>query len=642
MSLALLQENGGSGSSPIDWVNVTQSPYNAKGDGTTDDTTAIQAAIATGHTVYFPNPSVAYKCEGLYPVKTGQQFICENPRFSKFIPVTTGGHIWNLTLNVPIDPISGTGAYNYTFDGFRIQGSWNGTTGNTGSGWFADNGAPLGDNLIMRNCVCQGMGAGMTINGFGNSTFIQTQFQANAYGLICGTTDGNSFSMVGLQCTQNFTWNIWWKAGSGSTLILTDGNYGGATTAYNSAGGIRIGSSPDGVAANITILGANFEEQLHSSGIALQIEDGSHVTQFNAVFKNQSGSTAPPVKVLALSFYDMHNVSGGANNIPVQCVAGAVVTGDGAYVLFATDDSGGGIVSESGPWKMVLDNSIPNPTPANAGNFLKVIPRASQPTLAQRYLLGTTFASNVTISNASPAVVSWTNHGLSSGAGVVFSTTGALPTGLTAGTTYFVISAGLTASAFEVSATVGGSAINTSGAGSGTHSAIGSIYSDITNTTLLTANNTLLGNNTFSGTVTVNGLLTGSAGGIFTVNGGSDLPCPGQFQQLGAGTKIIRWLASGGGELGNIGTGGNFNITSGYLYVPRPGNASAGCLQTNEWTLYSPSTSPATFGVGFSGTQGMLLSLTRLHFKPEIFPSSDPHVAGDVWSNLGILTVSAG
>lgn len=75
-----------------------------------------------------------------------------------------------------------------------------------------------------------------------------------------------------------------------------------------------------------------------------------------------------------------------------------------------------------------------------------------------------------TVTIASPGVFSKTAHGLAAGDKVVFSTTGALPTGLTAGTTYYVISAGLTADAFEVSATDGGSAVNTSGAQSGTHS----------------------------------------------------------------------------------------------------------------------------------------------------------------------------
>lgn len=83
----------------------------------------------------------------------------------------------------------------------------------------------------------------------------------------------------------------------------------------------------------------------------------------------------------------------------------------------------------------------------------------------------TTVAATVTISNASPGVISWTNHGLSINQPVVFATTGALPTGLTAGTTYYVIAAGYTANAFEVATTPGGTAINTSSAGSGTQTA---------------------------------------------------------------------------------------------------------------------------------------------------------------------------
>jgi uncharacterized protein (DUF1800 family) len=82
--------------------------------------------------------------------------------------------------------------------------------------------------------------------------------------------------------------------------------------------------------------------------------------------------------------------------------------------------------------------------------------------------LSPTKASTATISIAAPAVVTWTAHGLTSGTPVVFTTTGALPTGLTAGTTYYVITAGLTANAFEVSTTLGGSAVATSGSQSGT------------------------------------------------------------------------------------------------------------------------------------------------------------------------------
>lgn len=74
-----------------------------------------------------------------------------------------------------------------------------------------------------------------------------------------------------------------------------------------------------------------------------------------------------------------------------------------------------------------------------------------------------------TVTIASPAVFSSTAHGLAVNMPVYFTTTGALPTGLTAGTTYYVIAAGLTANAFEVSLAPGGSAVNTSGSQSGVH-----------------------------------------------------------------------------------------------------------------------------------------------------------------------------
>lgn len=79
--------------------------------------------------------------------------------------------------------------------------------------------------------------------------------------------------------------------------------------------------------------------------------------------------------------------------------------------------------------------------------------------------------SDVTISVADPAVVTWTSHGLFANQPIVFSTTGALPTGLTAGTVYYVSSTGLTADAFSVSATAGGAPIETTAAGTGTQTA---------------------------------------------------------------------------------------------------------------------------------------------------------------------------
>ncbi len=87
------------------------------------------------------------------------------------------------------------------------------------------------------------------------------------------------------------------------------------------------------------------------------------------------------------------------------------------------------------------------------------------------YTIGSNaYISGVAISNATPAVCSLANHGFVASSQVHFSTTGGLPTGLAVDTVYYVLAAGLTSGAFEVSLTDGGAAINTSSAGSGVHS----------------------------------------------------------------------------------------------------------------------------------------------------------------------------
>ncbi len=97
--------------------------------------------------------------------------------------------------------------------------------------------------------------------------------------------------------------------------------------------------------------------------------------------------------------------------------------------------------------------------------------------------------ATVTITNASPGVITWTSHGLTANTPVFFCTTGALPTGLTAcvpsvgspisannyksnPTLYYVVGSSITANTFTVATSIAnakaGTAVNTSSAGSGT------------------------------------------------------------------------------------------------------------------------------------------------------------------------------
>ena len=78
--------------------------------------------------------------------------------------------------------------------------------------------------------------------------------------------------------------------------------------------------------------------------------------------------------------------------------------------------------------------------------------------------------TSVSISIANPAVITWPNHSLNVNTPLIFSTAGSLPTGITAGTIYY-ISTITSSDTFTISATVGGTEIATSGTQSGVQTA---------------------------------------------------------------------------------------------------------------------------------------------------------------------------
>lgn len=83
-------------------------------------------------------------------------------------------------------------------------------------------------------------------------------------------------------------------------------------------------------------------------------------------------------------------------------------------------------------------------------------------------------SATVTITIASPGLVSWSGHGLPDRAAVYLTTTGALPTGLSAGVAYYVVNS--SANAFQLSAEPDGAPIVTTGSQSGTHTATGHVH----------------------------------------------------------------------------------------------------------------------------------------------------------------------
>jgi len=100
--------------------------------------------------------------------------------------------------------------------------------------------------------------------------------------------------------------------------------------------------------------------------------------------------------------------------------------------------------------------------------------RASYPLLFALHNTNLFSSQTFTVTIASPAVFTKTAHGFAGGERLRLSTTGALPTGLNTTTDYFVIF--VSVNTFNLSLTPNGSAINTSGTQSGTHSYLQSLY----------------------------------------------------------------------------------------------------------------------------------------------------------------------
>lgn len=117
---------------------------------------------------------------------------------------------------------------------------------------------------------------------------------------------------------------------------------------------------------------------------------------------------------------------------------------------------------------------------------------ATSPTITTPNVVGAIpTTATVTITIASPGVITWAAHGLTANAPVYFVTTGALPTGLTAAavpagtlapntysanpTLYYVVGSSITTNTFQVATSIAnaiaGTAVNTSGSQSGTHTA---------------------------------------------------------------------------------------------------------------------------------------------------------------------------
>jgi hypothetical protein len=221
-------------------------------------------------------------------------------------------------------------------------------------------------------------------------------------------------------------------------------------------------------------LGANpFATQINSTTVTVTDAAGGFLTGDFVTFSN-----ATTVAGLNLNNeYQLTSVSSTTYTITASSQANANTTGGGSTVLAAYQIHVGAEYSVplsgwgagtwgSGTWG--VGTTTANPlrlwSQYNFGEDL-VFGYQGGPIYYWNATYGVV-TTPMTVTIATPGVITLSKNP-TNGDAIVFQTTGALPTGITAGTVYYVINASGTTC--NISATYGGSAINTSGSQSGTH-----------------------------------------------------------------------------------------------------------------------------------------------------------------------------
>lgn len=201
-------------------------------------------------------------------------------------------------------------------------------------------------------------------------------------------------------------------------------------------------------------------------------------------------------------------------------------------------------------WANLKALFIPAVVPGTSGNVLTSngsawtsqapsVPASQGRLLSTRYYDGA--AGTFTVIIASPGVFTKSAHLFRDGMMCRLTTTGALPTGLAINTTYFVVNSAT--NTFNLAATEGGSAINTSGSQSGTHT-ITPVYDKAINSPTYIEVEVQAGGGGGGG--------SGSAGGVGAGGGGG-----------GYARKYVKSTSVGAVETITVGAGGGGGNTSG-------------------------------------------------------------------------------
>lgn len=277
-------------------------------------------------------------------------------------------------------------------------------------------------------------GASNTLSGIANASLTNSSVTINGTNIALGasgtvTAAASSLAPGTTTVSPNNANGLLYTNGSGLLTNLASGNNGVVVTGATGIPAVS-GTLPANVTAStLTSVGA--------------LSGGSATTGFTISASNVTWAGTVPAANLAVANLAASGNGGVTGNLPAAQISGNLPA---AQVSGTTTN----------------DN-------ASAGNIGQYMSSSTNGTTA-----------TVTISNASPGIITWAANTLNVGSGINFTTTGGLPTGLTVGVNYYVCSASFSAGAsFAVATSVtnafAGTCVNTSSAGSGTQTAASKI-----------------------------------------------------------------------------------------------------------------------------------------------------------------------
>jgi len=243
---------------------------------------------------------------------------------------------------------------------------------------------------------------------------------------------------------------------SGSTLTIADGKTLTANASLTLAG---TDAKTLTVSNSLTLAGTDSTVMTFpasSTTVAgLSIAETFSAAQRASYSALTDGATITPNFALANNY----SVTLGGNR--TLGVPTSIVAGQSGQVDILQDSTGSRTLAYAWVWNFAGGTA---PTLTTAGcSFDSLF-----------YAVNYYTTSTVTITIATPGVVTWTAHGLKTGNRLQLTTTGALPTGLTASVTYWVVL--IDANSFSLATSLVNAAaatrITTSGTQSGTHTAV--------------------------------------------------------------------------------------------------------------------------------------------------------------------------